>query len=135
MALLQQPNAASWWAENINVKGDFRYRFESIDVENIDSQERNRIRARIAMKAAVAGNTEVGFGLPTGGDNPVSGNQALGGGTNKEISLDKAYVKLQTFDGGYVQAGKFANPLYRPQKTGLLLDSDWRAGRCKYGPG
>lgn len=127
IAVIQQQNKASGWAEKIAIKGDFRYRFESIDLEGVEPRERSRVRARVAMTSAVSEDLEVGFGLTTGGDNPVSGNQTLGGGgTDKSISLDKAYFKWRAFDGGYVQAGKFSNPLYTPQKSGLLWDGDWR---------
>jgi len=127
IATLQNENGASRWAEKIALAGDFRYRYEYIDVEGRDSRERNRIRARLAAKTKLPANTEVGIGMATGGDDPVSTNQTLGGGgSTKELRLDKAYFKWQASDDLYLQAGKFSNPLYQPQKSQLLWDGDWR---------
>ena len=124
---LQAQNKSSSWAEKIKMKGDFRYRYETIDVEDRDSRDRNRIRARLAVAAALPNNTEVGLGVATGGDDPVSTNQTLGGGgSTKDVRLDKAYFKWNATDSLHLQAGKFSNPLYKPQKSSLLWDGDWR---------
>jgi hypothetical protein len=127
VATLQSQNKASSWSEQVKIKGDFRYRYEAIDVEDRDSRERNRIRARVAIAAQLPSDTEVGIGFATGGDDPVSTNQTLGGGgSTKDVRLDKAYFKWNATAGLYVQAGKFSNPLYKPQKSSLLWDGDWR---------
>ncbi|TGD75214.1 hypothetical protein E4634_04230 [Mangrovimicrobium sediminis] len=127
VATLKEQNASTDWAETIGVAGDFRYRYETIDVENRDDRERNRIRARVALTAELPSDVEVGFGLSTGGDDPVSGNQTLGNGNStKDIALDKAYFKWNATDSLAILAGKYSNPLYRPQKNGLLWDGDWR---------
>lgn len=127
VASLQSQNKASSWAERLKVQGDFRYRYEYIDVEDRDSRERNRVRARLALAAALPNNTEVGLGVASGGDDPVSSNQTLGGGgSTKDLRLDKAYFKWNATEDLYLQAGKFSNPLYRPEKGSLLWDSDWR---------
>jgi hypothetical protein len=124
---LKSQNKASSWAENIKIKGDFRYRYEYIDVEDRDSRERNRVRARMSVAAALPNDVEVGLGMASGGDDPVSTNQTLGGGgSTKELRLDQAYFKWNATDDLYLQAGKFSNPLYRPEKSGLLWDGDWR---------
>ncbi len=34
------------WVQHTKIKGDFRYRYESFDIEDTDDRERNRIRAR-----------------------------------------------------------------------------------------
>ncbi len=126
VAELQRQNSAASWTENIKLKGDFRYRYESIDVEDVDTRERNRVRARLNLIAALPSNTEVGFGIATGGDDPVSTNQTLGdGGSSKGLRLNLAYFKWNATDEIYVTAGKFANPLFRPQKSQLLWDGDW----------
>ena len=57
------PAASESWTDRIKLDGDFRYRFEYIDKEGSDSRNRHRIRARTNIKAQVADNTEVGFGL------------------------------------------------------------------------
>lgn len=127
VSALQAQGKSAAWAEKIKLKGDFRYRYETIDVEDRDRRERNRIRARLALAAALPNNTEVGLGVATGGDDPVSTNQTLGGGgSTKDVRLDKAYFRWHASEHLHLQAGKFSNPLYRPQKSGLLWDGDWR---------
>ncbi|MDH3941615.1 MAG: putative porin, partial [Xanthomonadales bacterium] len=84
--------AAVSWAERIRWKGDFRYRYEYIDQEGRDSRNRSRIRARTNLEADLSPTLEVGVGLATGGDDPVSSNQTIGGGgSSKDIKIDLAY--------------------------------------------
>jgi len=119
-------NSATSWAERIKVKGDFRYRYEEIDVEGKDTRERNRIRARAALVASLPNDVEVGLGIATGGDDPVSTNQTLGGGgSTKDVRLDLAYAKWQATDEIYLTAGKMKNVFYKPQKSALLWDGDY----------
>ena len=72
--------AAVSWAERMRWKGDFRYRYENIEEEGKDGRNRSRIRARAALVADVTPTVEVGLGLATGGNDPVSANVTLGGG-------------------------------------------------------
>ena len=124
---VQAHSKASSWSERIKWKGDFRYRYEEIDVEDVDTRERNRIRARAALIAALPMDVELGLGIATGGDDPVSTNQTLGGGgSTKDVRLDLGYFKWNATDDLYLQAGKYSNPLFRPQKSALLWDGDWR---------
>ena len=120
------PATSSSWTDRVKLDGDFRYRYEYIDKEGSDSRKRNRIRARTNIKAQVADNTEVGFGLATGGDDPVSTNQTLGGGgTSKSIALNLAYIDWEAAEGLHLLAGKFKNPLERPGSQALTWDGDW----------
>ena len=126
LAVVKKGNSASSWAERIKVKGDFRYRYEEIDAEDRDKRDRNRIRARAALIATTSDDTEVGLGIATGGDDPVSTNQTLGGGgSTKDMRLDLAYATWQATDTIYLTAGKFKNPFYRPQKTAFMWDGDY----------
>ena len=114
------------WTDNIAIQGDFRYRYEEIDVEGKDTRERSRIRARAAIIAKLPSNVEVGMGAASGGDDPVSTNQTLGSaGSTKDLRLDLAYAKWHITPDLYVTAGKYKNPFYKPQKSGLLWDSDY----------
>jgi hypothetical protein len=114
------------WSDRIRLDGDFRYRYEVIDVESVDTRRRNRVRARANIRADVADNIEVGFGLATGGDDPVSANQTLGaGGSSKDISLNLAYADWEAVDGLHLIGGKFKNPLMRVGKQALMWDGDW----------
>lgn len=127
VAALKTQNKASSWAENLKWTGDFRYRYEDIDEDGKDDRDRNRIRARAALSAKPSDTTEVGLGIATGGDDPVSTNQTLGGGgSTKDVRLDLAYLKWTGVEDTYVTAGKFKNPYYTVQKTGLIWDGDFR---------
>jgi hypothetical protein len=114
------------WSDRVKLDGDFRFRYESIGVEGSQTRQRTRIRARTNIKAKVADKTQVGFGLATGGSDPVSTNQTLGGGgSSKSVVLNLAYVDWEATDGLNLIAGKFKNPLTRPGGTSLMWDGDW----------
>ena len=126
------------WAERIKLKGDFRFRYQNDDVSgrlattapytaNDTTRNRERIRARVAVIGKVSDSVEMGFGLATGGDDPVSSNQTLGGGgSSKAVQLDLAYVDWNFAEGAQFSLGKFTNQFFRPGKNGLVWDSDWR---------
>jgi hypothetical protein len=119
--------AAVAWAERIRWQGDFRYRYENIDIENVDDRNRQRIRARANLIADITDTVEVGLGLATGGSDPVSTNQTLGGGgSTKDLRLDLAYFDWNGIRDTHIMGGKIKNKLYRPGNNGLLWDGDWR---------
>ncbi|MEZ5501893.1 MAG: putative porin [Halioglobus sp.] len=127
VATLKQQTQEMSWAEKIKWKGDYRFRYEDIDQEGRDDRERYRIRARPALVAKTSDTTEVGFGLATGSDDPVSSNQTLGGGsTSKQINLDLAYATWTGLEDTAVTAGKFVNPFYTVEKSQLIFDGDFR---------
>jgi hypothetical protein len=120
------PVVADSWTDRISLDGDFRYRYEVIDAEDSSTRRRNRIRARTNVRAEVSDDVEIGFGLATGGDDPVSTNQTLGGGgSSKRVSLNLAYADWEPVDGLHIIGGKFKNPLHRVGKQALLWDGDW----------
>ena len=120
------PATSESWADRIKLDGDFRYRYEDIDKEGSDSRSRTRIRARTNIKAQVADNIQAGFGLATGGEDPTSTNQTIGGGgSSKGVLLNLAYVDWEATDGLHLIAGKFKNPLKRAGNQGLIWDGDW----------
>ena len=128
VAVVAAPSDAETWADRIKIKGDFRYRYQNEDVE-IAGNERNRqrIRARPAIVAKIPGNVELGFGMATGSDDPVSANQTLGGGgSSKDIKLDLAYFDWEGLEGLHLRGGKFKNPLRRAGGHSMLWDGDWR---------
>jgi hypothetical protein len=119
--------AAVSWAERIRWKGDFRYRYENIDQEGKDGRNRSRIRARTHLEADLSPTLQVGVGLATGGDDPVSSNQTIGGGgSSKDIKLDLAYFDWSGLTDTHIVGGKVKNFLVRPAKKGLMWDGDWR---------
>ena len=114
-------------SNQIALKGDFRYRYEYIDSESKTHRDRDRVRARFGVEASIPNDVKIGFGIASGGDNPVSSNQTLGkGNSTKDLRLDVAYLKWNFSEDAQLLAGKFSNPLYRPQKSSLLWDGDWR---------
>ena len=117
----------SSWTDALRWQGDFRYRYENIGVEGRDDRNRSRIRARAALIADVNDEFEVGIGLASGSDDPVSSNQTLGGGgTSKDLKLDLAYFKWSGISDTDVYGGKFKNQLKPVGKNSLLWDGDWR---------
>ncbi|MDX1460467.1 MAG: putative porin [Xanthomonadales bacterium] len=114
------------WSDRISIKGDLRTRFESIDEQGRDRRNRDRIRARASIIAEVNEQLEVGLGLASGSDDPVSTNQTLGsGGSTKGLNLDLAYLKWKTANGMTIHGGKFKNHLYKAGSHALLWDGDW----------
>ena len=127
VATVSEQVAAMSWAERIRWEGDFRYRYEHIDEEGKDSRNRSRIRARTHLEADLSPTLQVGIGLATGGDDPVSSNQTIGGGgSSKDIKLDLAYFDWSGIKDTNITGGKFKNFLIRPAKKGLMWDGDWR---------
>jgi len=124
---VEERAAKTSWAEKLKWKGDFRYRYESFDIEGRPNRDRNRVRARAALIAKVKPTMEVGLGLATGGDDPVSSNQTLGGGgSTKDLRLDLAYFDWSGLKDTNVYGGKFSNYIHKAGKNALLWDSDWR---------
>lgn len=127
LASVKQKESRVSWAETVKWKGDFRYRYEDIQQDGKDDRDRNRIRARAQLVAKPSTTTEIGLGLATGGDDPVSTNQTLGGGgSTKDIKLDLAYFTWTGLENTALTAGKFKNPFYTEQKSGLIWDGDFR---------
>lgn len=112
----------------LQYNADLRYRFESFDIEDTPDRHRNRIRARVGVKATVSDDLLIGFALASGSDDPVSSNQTLGDNdSSKQVNIDQAYVRFQpTGRDTDLYAGKFKNPLYRAGGNGLLWDGDLR---------
>ena len=119
-------STADAWTDRIRMDGDFRYRYETIDVDNASTRSRNRIRARANVRADLADDVEIGFGLATGGDDPVSTNQTIGaGGSSKNIALNLAYAEWAVTDNLHLIAGKYKNPMFAVGKQPMLFDTDW----------
>jgi hypothetical protein len=123
---METKQSKSSWTEKVAIKADLRYRFEYIDLENAaDERERHRIRGRIGIVGKPNDNTEVGFGIRTGGNDPRSGNATLDGDSaSKDIALDLGYATWMPTDAFAVTAGKMKQPW---AKNGLdyLWDGDY----------
>ena len=126
-ASIKNTHSDSSWTEAMRWKGDFRYRYESFNIEDAPNRHRNRVRARAALIADITPTIEVGLGLASGGDDPVSSNQTLGGGgSTKEIRMDLAYFDWSGLSNTHIVGGKFSNYIHKSGKNGLLWDGDWR---------
>ncbi len=126
-AEVEERAAKTSWAEKLHWKGDFRYRYEAFNIEGKGNRDRNRVRARAALLADITPTMLVGMGLASGGDDPVSSNQTLGGGgSTKDLRLDLAYFDWSGLKDTHVYGGKFPNYIYRTGKNALLYDGDWR---------
>jgi hypothetical protein len=126
VAKLQASRGSESWTETIKLKGDFRYRYENIDEQGRDERDRNRIRARAHLEARLPNDVKVGLGVASGGDDPVSTNQTLGGGgSTKDIRLNLAYANWQALEGLNIIGGKYKNIWYRPARNGLIFDGDY----------
>ncbi len=120
-----RPEPAASWTETVELAGDLRYRHETINEAGLSVRHRARIRARLGVTSDVADNVSVGFGLTTGGDNPISGNQTLGDGfSHKDIDLDYAYFDWGLTENLNLVGGKMRNPFYRAGRHFLLFDED-----------
>lgn len=122
------PKSTASWEDRISLSGDFRYRYENIDDDRQNTdRNRNRIRARLGLTAKVTDKVSFGLGLASGNDDPVSTNQSLGGGAStKDFGLDLAYLDWNFAENTHLIAGKTKNLFYKPAKSSLLWDGDYR---------
>jgi hypothetical protein len=122
---------AAEWYERIKLKGDFRFRHETIQEEDKEDRSRWRLRFRLGLNAAVTESWSVSTRLATGSDDPVSTNQSLGGGFfTKDFRLDRAYVDFHpvSVKGLNIIVGKMGVPFWQAQKTELIWDGDLSPG-------
>jgi len=128
-------DAASSWSERIAIKGDFRYRYQNDETStnvatalgDSDSRNRQRVRARAEISAKLPGDVQVGLGIASGGSDPVSTNQTLGGGgSTKGINMDLAYFTWTGLSNTAVSGGKFKNSFETVGDSQLQWDGDWR---------
>jgi hypothetical protein len=113
--------------DKFKVSGDFRFRLDVTDEDNLDTRARNNIRVRIALEAVVNPRINAIFRLASGGTNPVSVNQTLTDGfSTKDIRLDLAYFEWSPnqVTGLTLTGGKSKNPYISIQKSELLWDPD-----------
>jgi Putative porin len=112
-------------ADRIALSGDFRYRHETINDDAAAVRHRERIRARFDIDASITDDVDVGIVLATGGDDPVSANQTLGGGfARKGFGIDRAFFDWRAADGLNILGGKMPNPFFRPASHYLIYDGD-----------
>jgi hypothetical protein len=81
------------WAEKIKIKGDMRFRYENEQVDDVNEDDRLRIRARVGAYADVNETTKAGIRLATGGTSATSTNQSLETDwKHQTMSIDLGYI-------------------------------------------
>ena len=123
LSMMPAPSRAQTSA--IKLKGDLRFRFESVDQEKSDVRNLARIRARAGLSAKVSDTVNIVFALASGENNsPIAANQTLTGGfSDKPVWIDMAYFDWAA-KGLHVTGGKIKNPFYSAGRTQLLWDND-----------
>ncbi|MCX6998578.1 MAG: putative porin [Kiritimatiellaeota bacterium] len=113
--------ARSSWYDDMQIKGDMRYRFDNIQLEGQPNRERERLRARVGLYPQINADVDAGLRLGTamtvsgapGEGNPKSENQTLTDqNTQKALYLDLGYLDWHphAVPGLDVIGGKMANP-------------------------
>jgi hypothetical protein len=117
------------WAANTVVSGDIRVRNENTSVENQDperAQDRQRVRARVAVVSQVSPDVEAGVRVASGNSNDArSTNQDLNNYfTKKDLWLDRAYVNYHPTEvpGLKIIGGKMAQPWVSEDE--MIWDAD-----------
>jgi cell division protein FtsB len=120
------------WAGKVTLKGDLRYRYESISDDTTNAagirtadRYRDRIRARLGIEAKATDNILVGLGFTTteGGD-PRSANQTLTGVfSRKSLDLDLAYFDWKFASWGDLVGGKMKQPFFKTTQS-VFWDND-----------
>lgn len=118
---------AADWIERVELQGDLRLRQENVDAEGKPDISRQRLRARVVLDIGIDPHINVGLGLATGGDNPVSSNYTFGDGfSRQDMRLDLAWVDWAATPDLHLIGGRMKNPFHRPGDNGLAWDADLR---------
>lgn len=112
------------WVKDMKVSGDFRYRYENVEVDGGNNQDRQRVRLRVGIAGQANDFVDYGIRVATGGASATSANQNIDGATKKEVRLDQYYVKIHPdlFKGANLFLGKMPQPW--AGRTGLVWDGD-----------
>jgi len=119
------------WLEKITLKGDFRYRFEHIDMEDTSNRNRHRFRFRFFVGAEVNELVDLGLQFASGSEDPVSTNQSFDNGWDtKRAGIDLAYFDYHPINKESLElnvvGGKMKTPFAVMSKSELLWDPDIR---------
>jgi hypothetical protein len=119
---------AGEWYEKVKLGGDFRDRYDGIWDETKDyDRHRNRIRARLSLKASITEDFTFTSRFATGINDPASTNRTLTDAfTTKGYWLDLAYFDFHPVkaEGLHIYGGKMKNSFYKPAKHQLIWDGD-----------
>ncbi len=118
------------WAEKISWYGDFRYRHEEYKDETSNTDQhfnRNRLRARVGMRAEVTDELLFNMRFGSGSNDPTTSNQTLGESwSSKPVWIDRAYIayKSKVLHGFGIGLGKDETPYYKQNMQQLVFDDD-----------
>jgi hypothetical protein len=127
------PNSIPEWVSQLKVSGDIRTRLQSDNVSaggaaaeyfanedvtnfaglrNVESVNRARIRARLAIDSDINHKTQAGVRISTGNlTSPVSSSSTAGDVSNRfGVKLDRAFIRYKPVSWLGLEAGRFANP-------------------------
>lgn len=127
LALASSAPRAGDWTDKIDIGGDFRYRYDFVDDEELFQRHRQRIRMRLNVSAEVTNGINAVFQIASGTESPVSANQTLTDGfSSKEVQLNRAYVEGERpeIPGLAISAGKFKCPWFKPGNVELVWDAN-----------
>lgn len=113
------------WVLNTQIKGDMRYRYENIEIDDGNVKDRQRVRARIGAYGSVNDTIDYGVRFATGKDSATSANETLGDNFLKDDAyFDLYYVDIhpEQFKGAHLLFGKMKKPWLKG--SGLLWDGD-----------
>jgi hypothetical protein len=113
------------WVPNYTLKGDFRYRFESVEQDGVANRNRDRLRVRAGFEARVNERVRAEFVLSTSeGNDARSSNQTLtNANSRKSVFIDQASVDWRVAPSLKLVAGKMKYPWERPG-TSAFFDAD-----------
>ncbi len=101
------------WTDNLTMKGDARYRYQSSDEEGKEGQPRvqHRLRARLHLDARIDDGLRAGIRLVTNNGNPISDYLTMTDSfDDKQFRIDRAYFDWNVAEGLNVLAGKMGQP-------------------------
>ncbi|WMJ69387.1 putative porin [Stenotrophomonas sp. 24(2023)] len=134
------PEAPNWSA--VNAGGGFDTNTNTNlalpPLLNTRQDRRNlwRIRARLAVDAAITERVQAGVRLASGSSNgPVSTTEQLGGGlSKKDLWLDQAWLSYRPADWITLKGGRFGNPFWSSDTLfSNDLNFDGLAANLQYG--
>ncbi|HUH43187.1 MAG TPA: putative porin [Sulfurimonas sp.] len=119
-------------------EGDLRLRQEVVEKEGSADLNHERYRFRYFLNFDVTDNITLETGVSSGKYNPTSGNVSFKDDENiqeyfiDELKIDVADIKY-SFGNSWARVGKQKHQIYRPIKTQLVWDNDFRLEGVNYG--
>ena len=114
------------WASRVNISGDIRVRYEDkqSDAKGVH-ENRQRIRARLALAAKINDEVDAGFRIVTGGATTSTNQDLEDNFVGKDIFFDRAFIDWHPnfAPGAHLIAGKMKQPWY-DLGHGLIWDTD-----------